>query len=316
VIYPAAPENTFGAGQVGADSGFAQPDARGPLFAATVRPYRSNGVINIWQAIFGVSICVGLVLGFIRQTPALAWGDTGHQVVALIARAHLTNPVRQKVDGMLAADRDPLTSGRPLTPHDMISAALWADRYRDNERSQPKPNSYTQTRDWHFVDIEIRQPNQQQACPQPGIPPGVAASGGPPNACVVDKIRQFNTELAAPGTDPQERIIALKFLLHFVGDVHQPLHSADDHDQGGSPLVTCIISGTPSLLSSLATIRRTSPTSCFGALPMPSAKRGHREDPPIGHKRRFCSRVQMHMAGCPRPRMALIGSAAATSIRP
>jgi len=62
----------------------------------------------------------------------------------------------------------------------------------------------------------------------------VAASGGPPNACVVDKIRQFNTELAAPGTDPQERIIALKFLLHFVGDVHQPLHSADDHDQGGN----------------------------------------------------------------------------------
>jgi len=237
VIYPAAPENTFGAGQVGADSGFAARRARS-LFAATARPSRlvqiKMGVINIWQAIFGVSICVGLVLGFIRQTPALAWGDTGHQVVALIARAHLTNPVRQKVDGMLAADRDPLTSGRPLTPHDMISAALWADRYRDNERSQPKPNSYTQTRDWHFVDIEIRQPNQQQACPQPGIPPGVAASGGPPNACVVDKIRQFNTELAAPGTDPQERIIALKFLLHFVGDVHQPLHSADDHDQGGN----------------------------------------------------------------------------------
>jgi hypothetical protein len=40
--------------------------------------------------------------------------------------------------------------------------------------------------------------------------------------------------LAAPGTDAEERLFALKFLLHFVGDMHQPLHSSDNHDRGGN----------------------------------------------------------------------------------
>jgi hypothetical protein len=60
------------------------------------------------------------------------------------------------------------------------------------------------------------------------------SSNGPPKACVVDKINQFAAELADPGTDAEERIFALKFLLHFVGDVHQPLHSSDNHDRGGN----------------------------------------------------------------------------------
>jgi hypothetical protein len=60
------------------------------------------------------------------------------------------------------------------------------------------------------------------------------ASNGAAADCVVDKIEQFAAELASPKTDPEEQIVALKFLLHFVGDLHQPLHSADDHDRGGN----------------------------------------------------------------------------------
>jgi S1/P1 Nuclease len=52
--------------------------------------------------------------------------------------------------------------------------------------------------------------------------------------CVVDKINQFATELSLPRMDAEERVMALKFLLHFVGDVHQPLHSSDNHDEGGN----------------------------------------------------------------------------------
>jgi S1/P1 Nuclease len=40
--------------------------------------------------------------------------------------------------------------------------------------------------------------------------------------------------LASPATDPEEQIVALKFLLHFVGDLHQPLHASDDNDRGGN----------------------------------------------------------------------------------
>src|SRR3954454_1099188 len=132
----------------------------------------------------GASVCLALIFGVVKQIPALAWGDTGHQVVALIARAHLADTVRQQVDATLAADRDPLTAGRPLTPHEMISAALWADRYRDSGRGRPKPNPYTQTQKWHFVDIELRRPDLRQACPHLGLSSSLAASGGPENACV------------------------------------------------------------------------------------------------------------------------------------
>jgi hypothetical protein len=51
---------------------------------------------------------------------------------------------------------------------------------------------------------------------------------------VVDKIEQFAAELANPATDHDEQVVALKFLLHFVGDLHQPLHSSDDNDRGGN----------------------------------------------------------------------------------
>lgn len=65
-----------------------------------------------------------------------------------------------------------------------------------------------------------------------------------PDACVLDKVIQFQTELAAPGTDEHERLLALKFLLHFVGDIHQPLHSSDNHDRGGNE-VKVTVDGFP-----------------------------------------------------------------------
>src|SRR6185369_2689446 len=46
--------------------------------------------------------------------------------------------------------------------------------------------------------------------------------------------QEFAAELADPSTGSEEQIVALKFLLHFVGDLHQPLHASDDHDRGGN----------------------------------------------------------------------------------
>ena len=91
------------------------------------------------------------------------------------------------------------------------------------------------TRQWHFVDIELARPDLDQACfGHPRIPSGTSASLGPAQDCVVDKIEQFRSELGSPNTPPEEQIVALKFLLHFVGDLHQPLHASDDHDTGGN----------------------------------------------------------------------------------
>lgn len=153
------------------------------------------------------------------STPALAWGYEGHEVVADIARAELTLAVRAQVDALLAADMDNLTA------HDMASEATWADAYRSA--------GHRETASWHFVDVEIDHPDVDAACfghPAPASP----ASAGPEQDCVIDKVNEFQAELAAPATTPAERLLALKFLIHFVGDEHQPLHASDDHDRGGN----------------------------------------------------------------------------------
>jgi hypothetical protein len=160
--------------------------------------------------------------------PAIAWGDEGHKVIAIVAEHYLDPAVGSKVATLLAADTDPLTG------HDIASEATWADKYRDSDRDTPKIR-YQATWRWHFVDIELMQPDLAAACfGHPPPPPGVPAWKGPPHACVVDKIDQFAAELGDPATGASEQLLALKFLLHFVGDLHQPLHASDDHDAGGN----------------------------------------------------------------------------------
>jgi hypothetical protein len=151
---------------------------------------------------------------------ARAWSDLGHEVTALIAYRHLVPTARAALDALLASDTDTLTAG------DFASRATWADKYR---------NAHRETASWHFVDIEIDQPDLEVACfGFPTLPPKAWASLGPAQDCVVNKIDEFAAELKSPSTPAAERILALKFLVHFVGDLHQPLHAADHHDRGGN----------------------------------------------------------------------------------
>ena len=151
--------------------------------------------------------------------PSAAWGDLGHKVTALVAYRHLTPKARAKLDALLANDADTLTAP------DFASRATWADKYR---------NSHRETAAWHFVDIEIDHPDLSAACFDfPGLA-GRPASQGPAQDCVVNKINEFAAELRSPATAPAERLLALKFLIHFVGDLHQPLHASDHDDKGGN----------------------------------------------------------------------------------
>jgi hypothetical protein len=162
-----------------------------------------------------------LALALLVTSPgaALAWGYEGHEIIAAIARANLTPSVRTKVDALLSTDAD------SLTPHDMIAESTWADAYRGA--------GHKETAAWHYVDIELDHPDLKAACS--GFPSsGPLASRGPAEDCIVDKIQAFSKELADPATAEPERLLALKYLLHFVGDLSQPLHAADNHDRGGN----------------------------------------------------------------------------------
>lgn len=167
-----------------------------------------------------VKRAIALIVGVLASLPACAWGDLGHQVTALIAYRHLSPQARTALEQLLAADQD------SLTPPDFASRSTWADRYRAAHR---------ETAAWHFIDVEIDHPDPSAACFSfPALPAGTMASAGPAEDCVVNKIDQFFHELKDPATPQSERLLALKFLIHFVGDLHQPLHASDDHDRGGN----------------------------------------------------------------------------------
>jgi S1/P1 Nuclease len=149
-----------------------------------------------------------------------AWGDLGHQVTALIAYRHLTPKARTALDALLRSDGD------TLTPPDFAGGATWADKYRSTHR---------ETAAWHFINIEIDHPDAASACFDfPALGKAQLASAGPAEDCVVNKIDEFIAELRSAVTPPAERLLALKFLVHFIGDVHQPLHAADHGDRGGN----------------------------------------------------------------------------------
>jgi S1/P1 Nuclease len=111
----------------------------------------------------------------------------------------------------------------------MASVSSWADQAR---RARPE------TAPWHYIDIPIDQPHLDMArdCPK--------------GDCVIAKISDFRKQLADPATSPAARREALLFLIHFIGDMHQPLHCSDHHDKGGND-VHVVFFGRPSNLHSV-----------------------------------------------------------------
>ena len=93
--------------------------------------------LNLFAA--AVLACLAL------PAPAVAWGNEGHETIALIARSYLTSDVRAKVNAILAADTDTLTAPN------MASRATWADAWRSA--------GHRETASWHFVDIELAAPD-------------------------------------------------------------------------------------------------------------------------------------------------------------
>ena len=140
----------------------------------------------------------------IQALPAQAWGPEGHRIVAHIAERHLSDAARAAIATMLAPDQS--------ISDNMV--CNWPDYIKHDE---------TNTGPWHYVDIPYESTTYvgERDCP-----------GG---QCIVDQITRLAAVLADTKASPEERFRALAFLVHFVGDVHQPLHCISrDDDQGGN----------------------------------------------------------------------------------
>jgi len=132
---------------------------------------------------------------------AFAWGAEGHEIVASLALRELTPAARGQVARLLG--------GEAMMIHD----ANWADEVRDQRRD---------TGVWHYVDIPLAAAgyDRRRDCPR--------------GDCVVAQIEYDARLLTDRRANAQARAEALRFLIHFVADVHQPLHAADDGDRGGN----------------------------------------------------------------------------------
>lgn len=148
---------------------------------------------------------------------ARAWGCEGHQVVAYIAEAHLNPRARAAALKILAASPiDPNLSRycQPRSTDPLADASTWADDYRTR---------HPETGPWHFIDI----PRGARKGP-------IAPYCPPATRCVVSALQEQLRTLKNPKSSAAARADALRFIIHFVGDIHQPLHDATNNDEGGN----------------------------------------------------------------------------------
>lgn len=160
-----------------------------------VRSIRGVPPMRILPVIVVVLTCTAV------STSAFAWGATGHRVVASLGERNVSAKTR-------AALKQLLPAGSTLA-----DVAMFADKVKA-QRPTTKP--------WHFVDIP-----KAQAAYDP-------AKDCKENACVAAQVVRHATILKNMNASKKDRLEALKFLVHLVGDLHQPLHAADDKDRGGN----------------------------------------------------------------------------------
>ncbi|MEA2668222.1 MAG: nuclease [Chloroflexota bacterium] len=148
-------------------------------------------------------IAAQLLLACLASTTVQTWSPQGHRLVALLAASHLTPMARQNVSWLLG-------------DASLADVAVWADLYLEGNN---------QTSFWHYVNIppDATSYDRDRDCPrQPGVPAG--GRGDRWRDCVVDRILYNQERLANTSLDRADRTIALKFLVHLIGDLHQPFH--------------------------------------------------------------------------------------------
>jgi hypothetical protein len=162
-----------------------------------------------------------LLVSLLLVAPAWSWGSAGHHIIAIIAEQRLSPAVREKI-------RTLLMNG----DYSMVDISTCADQLRSNSRGPDRPgDAMCQTLagdvppangTWHYIDIPVptKAKTLEAFCPQ--------------GDCVTAKITSF-AETLRTSTDDAQRRQALLFVVHLVGDIHQPLHTVDRAcDKGGN----------------------------------------------------------------------------------
>jgi hypothetical protein len=153
---------------------------------------------------------------FLLPVALLAWGPKGHRVVGALAQSLLSDTAKTGLQSVIGTST-------------LSSVANWADQVR---------TARDETYNWHFVDIpkNVASFSESRDCFLPTNTHAGAATDH--HNCVVDRITLFKQILADTTQSTPDRLEALKFIVHFVGDVHQPFHAVGDARGGNSIHIT------------------------------------------------------------------------------
>jgi len=149
-----------------------------------------------------IAIALAATCFLIAPRELLAWGRDGHEIVARIAEARLTSKAAAGVKELLGGEGS------------IVAVANWADQIR-KERDETGP--------WHYVDIPYEMSSYD------------AERDGKNGNNIIDKLQELANVLNDRQAPREKRVEALKFVVHFMGDLHQPLHCAERNgDKGGN----------------------------------------------------------------------------------
>jgi hypothetical protein len=155
----------------------------------------------------------GLLALLLTPVEAGAWGDYAHRKTAAIAKANVSPKVRAAIARLLRSEKALGTPDCPLKT--LEDAAVWPDCVR----AEGWRWGYTAA--WHYRTAPICE----------AFNPRANCAGG---NCVTAQIERAHRLLADERLPDAIRLEALAFMVHFVADVHMPLHSADNGDRGGN----------------------------------------------------------------------------------
>ena len=141
------------------------------------------------------------VLAALTPSPAFAWGKTGHRVVAAIADTQLSGLARAHIREILGGSES------------LDEAATWPDEMR----SAPEPFWQKTATPWHYVTLN-----------------GIIYDHAPSEGDALEALNRFRATLQDPKASVADKQLALRFIVHLVGDLHQPLHVGKCCDKGGN----------------------------------------------------------------------------------
>ena len=153
--------------------------------------------------------CIALLVFLCAPYSLWAWGVVGHRAVARIAENHLSATAKREIARLLGTETLPLVSTWP-----------------DEIRSDPQ---YKETGPWHYLNVA-------SGLDFPAFTAQLATTAGTPPTNAYTALQQVRQDLKDPKKTAPEKLFALKFLVHLVGDVHQPLHVGHGEDKGGNSI--------------------------------------------------------------------------------